>query len=222
MRPPNPKLLSVITWLVLALVPIALLLTAARLILTPAFIQLEYRTPNFPADPYGMTQAQRLRYAPLALDYLLNDGDISFLAEMTFEDGSPLYNERELRHMQDVKDLTQAGFPIWYLSLAMLAALGLWAWRAHWLDEFKRTLSRGGQLTVFLILAILLFAALSFSAFFVGFHGLFFEGDTWLFLYSDTLIRLFPIRFWRDAVLILGALTIAGGLALWKLAGRAR
>ncbi len=37
--------------LVTVLVPLLLILTSVRLLLTPLFVQLEYRTPNFPADP---------------------------------------------------------------------------------------------------------------------------------------------------------------------------
>ena len=53
-----------------------------------------------------------------------------------------------------------------------------------------------------------------FWSFFAGFHSLFFEGDSWLFLYSDTLIRLFPIRFWQDAFLLAAAIALGGGVAL--------
>jgi uncharacterized membrane protein len=53
-----------------------------------------------------------------------------------------------------------------------------------------------------------------FMGFFVGFHSLFFEGDSWLFLYSDTLIRLFPIRFWQDAFLLAAVIALGGGVAL--------
>ena len=53
-----------------------------------------------------------------------------------------------------------------------------------------------------------------FFQFFAGFHSLFFEGDTWLFLYSDTLIRLFPIRFWQDAFLWAAVIALGGGVAL--------
>jgi hypothetical protein len=35
-----------------------------------------------------------------------------------------------------------------------------------------------------------------------------------MFLYSDTLIRLFPLRFWQDVFLFAGIITIGGGLAL--------
>jgi integral membrane protein (TIGR01906 family) len=209
--------MNTLNWLFAILVPLSLLLSATRLVLTPTLVRLEYLTPNFPDDSYGFSLEDRLRYAPLALDYLLNDEDISFLADQSFEDGAPLYNERELGHMEDVKDLTQAVLLVWQISLFILFAMGLWAWRAGWLADFKGMLAKGGRITVMLIGAILLFAALSFNVFFTAFHSIFFEGDTWLFLFSDTLIRLFPIRFWRDVIMFLGGLTLLGGALLWRL-----
>jgi len=216
MKNPNQTLLRILGVLVALLVPLALLLSATRLVLTPTYVSLEYHSPGFPADTYGMTLEQRLTYAPLALDYLLNDEGIDFLADQTFDDGSPLYNQRELGHMDDVKVLTQGLLKVWYGVLAVLVLLGLWAWRGEWVDEFKAMLARGGLVTLLAILAVLLFAALSFNAFFISFHRIFFEGDSWLFLYSDTLIRLFPLRFWRDVVIVIGVLTIGGAAALWR------
>ncbi len=202
--------------LVPVLVPVVIVLTATRLLLTPLFVNIEYHMPGFPEDAYGMTQAERLRYAPLALDYLLNDEDISFLADQTFDDGTPLYNERELSHMYDVKILTQQALRVWAGALLALAALGVAAWRLGLLAELRAALAQGGALTVALILALLVLIALSFDWLFTEFHGIFFEGDSWLFLYSDTLIRLFPMRFWQDVFLALGGLSLLGGLGLWK------
>jgi len=80
---------------------------------------------------------------------------------------------------------------------------------------------RGGWLMVGLAVAIGLIVVIGISInpnvfwdFFAGFHSLFFEGDSWLFLYSDTLIRLFPIRFWQDAFLLAAILALGGGVAL--------
>ena len=53
-----------------------------------------------------------------------------------------------------------------------------------------------------------------FWNFFAGFHSLFFEGDSWIFRYSDTLIRLFPIRFWQDTFLLAAVVALGGGIAL--------
>jgi integral membrane protein (TIGR01906 family) len=53
-----------------------------------------------------------------------------------------------------------------------------------------------------------------FWQFFTLFHQVFFTGDSWLFYYSDTLIRLFPIRFWQDAFLWAAILALGGGAGL--------
>ncbi len=205
-------------YLVIALIPLVLVLTSVRLLLTHQFVTIEYHLPGFPEDSYGMTQQQRLEYAPLALDYLLNDQGISFLGDQHFPDGTPLYNERELGHMDDVKALTQIFLRVWLLLTALLVAIAAVAWRFEWWDEFRGWLARGGRLTVFLILILLAFTLLSFDALFVEFHSIFFQGDSWLFLYSDTLIRLFPIRFWQDVFIAIAAFSLLGGAALWCFA----
>ena len=210
------QLMAIVAWITSILVVFAILLTSVRLLLTPAFIFIEYNTPGFPEDPYGMTKEQRLRYAPLALDFLLNDEDISFLADQRFNDGTPLYNERELSHMEDVKVLAQQFLTAWGVIIAILLAIGVAGWRLAFLEDFKRWLSRGGKLTVGLIVLLLVIIGLSFNRLFTGFHTIFFEGDSWLFLYSDTLIRLFPLRFWRDVFIALGVFSLFGGLALWN------
>jgi integral membrane protein (TIGR01906 family) len=218
----HPAAQNLLYWLVTILTPLLILMSAVRLLMTPAFVQLEYRMPSFPEDTYGFTQQDRLRLAPIALDYLLNDEEISFLGDLEFGDGSPLYNERELSHMVDVKRLVTTGLRIWYGLLALFAALGLWAWRGGWLAQYRLMLASGGRLTVILIGVLLVITVVNFNQIFVGFHSIFFEGDSWLFLFSDTLIRLFPLRFWQDVFIFVGLLTLGGGLGFWLLLGRAR
>ena len=211
----NSTGLTIFGWLVTLVIPFVLLFTSMRLLLTPAFINLEYRMPGFPEDPHGITFEQRLKYTPIMLEYLLNDQGPSFLADKTFDDSSPLLNEREVGHMKDVKDLTKIVLNIWLVLLAFLVVVDLAALRFKWWDRFRAWLVRGAQLTIGLIVTILIFVALSFNALFTGFHRIFFTGDTWLFSYSDTLIRLFPIRFWQDVFIALGVLTLLGAGLIW-------
>ena len=215
------KYLPLLSWLVTVLIPFALIGLAIRVLLSPFFYQLEYNMPYFPADEYGFTKEDRLKWAPYAVNYLVNDADISYLGDLKFEDGTPLYNERELKHMDDVKVVTQGALRLWYLSLALLFGLGVWAWYGGWWQYYLLGLKRGGWLMVGLAvtigLIVLVGIALNpnvFDAFFVLFHTLFFEGDSWLFLFSDTLIRLFPIRFWQDAFLLAAVIALGGGIAL--------
>ena len=89
------------------LIPVILVLTSVRLLMTDTFVRFNYALPGFPADSYGFTQQDRLIHAPIALEFLLNEADINFLGDQRFEDGTPVYNARELRHMVDVKEATQ-------------------------------------------------------------------------------------------------------------------
>ena len=213
--------LSILSWFVTILIPFVLIGLAIRVLLSPLFYQLEYSMPYFPPDEYGFTKDDRLKWAPYAVNYLVNDADISYLGDLQFEDGTPLYNERELRHMEDVKRITQSALRLWSISLVLLLGLGVWAWFGGWWQAYLLGLKRGGWLMVGLAVTVGLIVVVGiaispnvFYAFFVGFHSLFFEGDSWLFLYSDTLIRLFPLRFWQDAFLLAAVIALGGGVAL--------
>jgi integral membrane protein (TIGR01906 family) len=212
---------TILSLLVTLLVPIALIGLGLRVLLTPLFLKVEYNMPYFPPDQFGFTKADRLKWAPYALNYLTNSADISYLGDLKFEDGKPLYNERELSHMNDVKRVTRGALKVWYISLALLALLGVWAWIGGWGPAYRLGLMRGGWLMVLLAISIGVIALIGISvnpdiffSFFAGFHSLFFEGDSWLFLFSDTLIRLFPIRFWQDAFLFAAIIALGGGTAL--------
>lgn len=208
-------LYKILSWVVTLAVPVALVLMSVRLLMTSAFLTFEYNTPKFPEDRYGFTKEDRLYWSKIAVDYLLNDEDISFLGDLKFPDGSPFYNERELRHMVDVKNTVNGALTVWYISLGLLAVLGVWAWFGKWWSDYRHGLARGGLISAWLVGLLILFVLVSFGVLFVAFHNIFFAAGTWMFEYSDSLIRLFPERLWRDVFILVGVLTLAGGLALY-------
>jgi uncharacterized membrane protein len=70
-----------------------------------------------------------------------------------------------------------------------------------------------------LILSIALLAVFAWQTWFDLFHRFLFVPGSWLFSYSDTLIRLFPMKFWFDATLTISLLSFVGRLLL-MLIGR--
>ncbi len=115
--------------------------------------------------------------------------------------------------MLDVKNLVQGMLRAWWFILAVLLLLDISSLEisAGWMGFSTRSFGEAGRPShwwVFWCLSTFL----DFSALFTGFHRIFFTGDTWLFYTSDSLIRLFPERFWSDAFLYIGIFTIAGGL----------
>lgn len=210
----NKTLSILLSFLVTLLIPIFLLMLGVRILLTPAFPEIEYRTPNFPEDSYGFTKAERLEYSKIAIKYLVNDAGPEFLGDLTFDDGSPLYNEREVSHMVDVKVLVQFGLQLWLWATVLLVGLAGWAVVDKREQAFLLGAKRGGWLTLILTATFAFIASINFWAFFAQFHHLFFKGDSWIFYYSDTLIRLFPMRFWQDAFLMEAVIVVGGALAL--------
>ncbi len=214
-------LATILSWIAALAVPVALIGLAVRVVLLPYFLQIEYHVPGFPPDDYGFTTQERIHWAGYAWNYLVNSSGISYLGDLKFSDGLPLFNERELSHMQDVKGVIMGTFRAWYVALAIIALIGIWAWRAHEGRAYRLGLSRGGWITIglaALIGSIVLIGMLMdpdvFWSFFAWFHSLFFKGNSWIFEYSDTLIRLFPIRFWEDTFLGAAIIVLPGGFAL--------
>ena len=203
-----------LAWLVTLLMPVAIVLVTVRLFLSPLFLPFEYNRPGFPADPYGFTTQERMHWARLTLDYMYNSADISFLEDLHFEDGTPIYNARELSHMVDVKLVFQGALTVLWVSLAVLLLLGLWAWRGGWAGTYPRGGGPGARPTAVLPGRIRAPVARTFGVFFVPFHNVFFAAGTWTFLYSDTLIRLFPEQLWQDLFLAIGAVSVLLGLLI--------
>lgn len=224
-----------LSWLIAFILPVVIILAVVRFVINPWYLQFEYHTPGFPADSYGFNLQDRLNYGKYAVEYLINSADISFLGDLRFPSGQQtpapscqtmtdcthLYNDRELGHMLDVKNVVKGAIRVLEICVVMMLLLALWAWRGGWSRLYLKGLQRGGVVTLILIGLIILSVLTAFNQIFVIFHEIFFKAGTWTFLYSDTLIRLFPERFWEDTFLMVGGLTAALGLAFFFISRRA-
>lgn len=208
--------------------PLILLISNVKLLTSDAFIHYEYNRAGFPADVavpeggYPLPKQERTRLAKIALRSVAGAEGIRLLEQARFEQsGQPAFNEREIRHMDDVRVLMGWSSILFWLSQLLLLLALSWllhkratrpqAARALWLGAFGALLLAG---------ALIVLILLNFDFFFTKFHRLFFSGETWLFSSSDTLIRLFPAAFWSDAALIIGGLTalelVASGALAWR------
>ena len=206
-------LISLLRGFLILSFPVFFVLTGVRLVATETFLHIEYNRPGFPVDRFGFSKDDRLHYAPYAIDYLRNDADVDYLGDLTFENGMPLYNARELRHMEDVKVVTQAALIAHtILSVLFIGAIVALAWKPATRPALRQGLSGGGVFTITLIVTLVVLIFANWDFFFDNFHAVFFEGDSWQFSTSDTLIRLFPEQFWYDAAMTIGAFTVFGAV----------
>jgi integral membrane protein (TIGR01906 family) len=219
---------SILSWVTSLILPVVIVLLVVRLVINPWYLVFEYHTPGFPDDPYGFSLQDRLHYAKIAVDYLVNSEDITFLGDQRFptgqqapeascqfmEDCTRLYNERELSHMVDVKNVVSGAMNVFFVGLILLSGLAIWAWLGKWGNKYLKGLERGSILFLTLIGMIIFAVLVQFNYIFVLFHQIFFATGTWSFLYSDTLIRLFPERFWQDTFLFVGGLSVILGILI--------
>lgn len=196
--------------LLIILIPITLVLTSVFIVLYGAgiWVPIEYRMPGFPEDKYGFDLEDRLYWSSVDIEFLLSNADISYFDSYFLVDGSPMHNARELRHMQDVQILLNIAKQVLLGGWILIILLGVLLWRMSRTQELTQALQRGARTTLILIGVLFLGIIVAFSVIFVGFHRIFFEGDSWLFSYSDTFIRLYPQRFWRDCFILLVIVTL--------------
>ncbi len=210
----SPLPLRLLKLLISFLLPLVLVVASVRLLVTDEYLAFAYGKTDFPPDPFGFDQAQRLTYASANFEYVREGQPIEALASQRL-DNAPLYNERELKHMQDVQNVYQSVWRLWQIALALIFVAGVvLAWRVETRGDLAVAIQWGGLLTTALVAVVGLLAVAAWQLWFVAFHQIFFAAGTWMFNYSDTLIRLFPEKFWFDAALTISGLSLIGGLML--------
>jgi hypothetical protein len=156
----------------------------------------------------GFSKSERFQWASQTIDYLTNNRQTQYLARLKFEDGSPVFNDHEITVVDNIKKSVQKTLVIWHLSLAASLILGLLAWAGDWLPKFRHGIKRGGWLTIG-------------SAIILGIAVILFNGidPTANLQNTDTILRLFPIRFWQDSFLFMTISIIGiGSLLIISLA----
>jgi integral membrane protein (TIGR01906 family) len=207
--------------LVVLALPVCLLAADVRIVTGHWFVRWEYGKAGFPPDMYGFSTEERTRLTEICFDYVTSGADISLLADLRLSSGLAAFNERELRHMADVQvvfsHVMAAGIVAGLVLVGGLIALAV---SARTRRHAPAALVGGSLFALGLLVVLGLFMLVSWWQTFDAFHRLFFQGDSWLFDYSDTLIRLFPMRFFVDMaatiVVLLAAEAIAiGGVGWW-------
>ncbi len=209
----NRRWITLLAVLVVLATPVALFALSLRITTSHWLVRWEYNQADFPADPYGMSTEQRIELADVCVDYLVTGAGIDRLADLEL-DGQPAFNARELGHMRDVKRVLRwllgAGAVAGLLVVGGAAALALWPGAR---GRAPVALQGGSALTMGLLLLVGGLMATQWNTFFTGFHELFFPPGTWMFPFSDTLIRLYPVRFWMDVgTILVGLLALEAAL----------
>ena len=200
-------------------VPPILVVNTFRVLSTDTYVRFEYDRDGFPADRYGMSAVEREALALVGLRSIEPGSEgIALLERATLPDGTPAFDERELAHMGDVRTLFGAALRSQLFAALAIASLAVALGWTRLRGVVPGGLLAGAIATLAVAVLAVPVILLGFDDFFTGFHEVFFEGDTWRFSDTDTLIRLYPERFWEDVSTLAAAMTVVQALVLAPLA----
>lgn len=167
------------------------------------FYKEEYEKNNV-MSVTGMSIDELMKVTQIMQKYLMDKEET--LDVMAKINGSMqrMFNDRELAHMKDVKDLFQMGFLTRNISIIVFILIFTYFLFAKSFYKAFDYLLKG---TIFIIILLLVFAlavTLNFDNWFTGFHLVFFDNDLWLLnVETDRLIQMFPLEFFQDAVFVI-------------------
>ncbi len=134
--------------------------------------------------------------------------------------GLAVFNGRERSHLSDVRSVFAGFGGLVLLGLIILIAIRI---GSHGSRAYRRGVGVGALVLAASVIFGGLVSAVAFDQAFETFHELFFAGGTYTFdPVADRLVQLFPIQFWEETSLAVGAviLLICAGAAVWALRPR--
>jgi integral membrane protein (TIGR01906 family) len=197
-------------------VPPLLVVNAIRVLATDSFVRAEVDRGGLPPDRYGLTTSERRTLAVLGLRSIQpGSPGIVLLERAELPDGSPAFDSRELRHMGDVRRLLGWALRAQLIVVGAFVVLALALRRSgRWRAVVPRGLLIGALGTLMVAVLAVPLILLGFDDFFLGFHTLFFDGNTWRFSSTDTLLRVYPERFWQHTAEVASALAVGQAILL--------
>lgn len=213
--------LSICAVVLIGVMPCVLAVSSIFPLISPLFLRFQYARPDIPPST-RFTPQERQAYAEAAAYYLVSREPIDYLAALTDSQGSPLFNQRELTHMIDVKVLLRRATALdAVLGMLLAGSLAVLVTQRESRSRIPFYLVVASAIAPALSICALILVPLQFRWFLVEFHHLFFVGDSWLFPRSDTLIQLFPEMFWFDAfqswifLIMAGSVALGAGAYVW-------
>lgn len=131
----------------------------------------------------------------------INSDLLSYLKDKKDDFNKELFNQEEIKHLEDVKVVIQK-INIFYYSILIISILLIMISfllnRKGFLRNLSIILFFGGLSTLFSVIILLVLIKLNFDGVFTIFHHIFFPQGGWLFSSSDNIINLYPAEFFYD------------------------
>jgi integral membrane protein (TIGR01906 family) len=182
--------------------PLWIIGISTRIVFNPWFIDFEYSKKDFPKDRWGLDDGYRKFLAKLGLEAVLSKEGLEEFAKAKLPDGRKAFRKKEIDHMKDVNKFLKFFFPVSYLSFLV--------WSVGFFLSKKKSsyLIFSGIWTMVFILTSGLLIVSFYDKVFAFFHDTVFGEFTWRFRDNDTLLRIYPMKFWYDGTIVVIILSV--------------
>ena len=184
--------------LAVVITPFWILGISAKLTFQDWFIEYEYSKRDFPKDRWGLSDNIRKDLAKLGLKAVLSKEGLEEFKKARLPTGRKAFRKKEIKHMEDVNRFLSKFFFLSYVfSIFWLIVLVFQKKRAWKLLLYSSIYT----FLFFAFVSLIVFA--SYEKAFEMFHNYFFGKTSWRFSNYDTLLRIYPMKFWFDGTVVL-------------------
>ena len=207
---------NILQALIIICVPLLLITTNVRIVLNSATMY-DYGFNKYKIEKYTGIEFEQLQAAGQQIrDYFNNDLEQITINISLHGDNIPnLFNEREILHMYDVKNLVKMVYMVQLYSAILLSAGCVFMLFNSFTNRgilALKYIGRGGVFTFSLVIAVSILAIIGFDRLFLLFHLVSFSNDLWVLdPRHDYLIAMFPQGFFFDCTVVIAFLTLVEG-----------
>lgn len=210
----------VVAWVAPVALAVLLITTNVRIVANSVPLYEALFERHGVAERTGIAPEELSRVAREVQAYLRGDYEPLQVTAVAYGVERELFTPEEASHMADAKLLfkrayragTAAG-----LLLGAFAALAALRFRGGVYGVVAQWMRRGAAVTAAFVLGVGLLSVVAFEPLFTVFHYLGFPQGNWEFPVSYYLVRLFPLGFWFEMTLVIGALALIESAILWTI-----
>jgi integral membrane protein (TIGR01906 family) len=167
----------------------------------------------------GISNVQLGEVAKQMVEYFGGKSSTPQLMVTKHGEQSPLYNEKELVHLEDVRYIVQIFTILQVASILLFLVLAVCIYFSSGLPRILTGIQIGSVVTAVLTGILIIWALIDFNSLFLLFHYISFTNDLWILDPSkDYLIMMFPEGFFNDAAMLIVSTIIGEAAIIWLAA----
>jgi integral membrane protein (TIGR01906 family) len=170
-------------------------------------------------DVTGFSKIELSNVAVKMVDYFKGKIDSPQLTVNKHGELQPLYNVKELTHLEDVRNIVKLFQILQIISIMIFIILAISMCFIASMDELLKSIQVGAIISGAFTLILVIWALIDFQSLFILFHMISFTNNLWILdPTKDYLIMMFPEGFFNDVAISMVVSIIVVSIIVWFIA----